>query len=222
MKKDRTRVKVCGLTREEDVDAAVAAGADSIGMVFYGPSRRCLSLDRAAQLRLRVPAFVSVTALFVNPEADAVRSVLERVGPDMLQFHGEETAEFCRQFGRRYLKAFRVGAPGLDSAAALARHCQAYADAAGWLFDSYSTVYGGSGLGFDATLLAQVPREAGAPVLVLAGGLTPANVGDRIRHLAPYAVDVSSGVESAPGIKDGDQIRSFLRAVQKTDMENCV
>ncbi|WP_298019078.1 phosphoribosylanthranilate isomerase [uncultured Castellaniella sp.] len=214
---DRTRVKICGLTRTQDLDAAVAAGADAIGLVFYPPSRRCLTLDQAAALRARVPAFVGVTALFVNPDAQAVRQVIEVVRPDLLQFHGEESPDFCAAFGARHMKAFRVGAPGLDTAAALARACSAHGQAAGWLFDSYSAGYGGSGSGFDTALLAEVPRGAGAPALILSGGMKAETVGGQIAALAPFAVDVSSGVESAPGIKDPARIQAFMRAVRAAD-----
>ncbi|MGX5660345.1 phosphoribosylanthranilate isomerase [Castellaniella ginsengisoli] len=213
----RTRVKICGLTRPEDLDAAVAAGADAIGLVFYPPSRRCLTLEQAAALRARVPAFVGVTALFVNPDAQTVRRVIEAVHPDLLQFHGEEPPDFCAGFGTRHIKAFRAGAPGLETATALARACEAYGQAAGWLFDSYSAGYGGSGNGFDTALLAEVPRGPDAPALILSGGLKAETVGAQIAALEPFAVDVSSGVESAPGIKDPARIRAFMQAVRATD-----
>jgi len=213
----RTRVKICGLTRPQDLDAAVAAGVDAIGLVFYTPSRRCLTLEQAAALRARVPAFVGVTALFVNPDAREVCQVIEAVRPDLLQFHGEESPDFCADFGTRHIKAFRAGAPGLDTSAALARACEAHGQAAGWLFDSYSAGYGGSGSGFDTALLAEVSRGPGSPALILSGGLKAETVGVQIAALAPFAVDVSSGVESAPGIKDPARIRAFMRAVQAAD-----
>lgn len=213
----RTRVKVCGLTRPQDLAAAVEAGVDAIGLVFYPPSRRCLTPDLAADLRVRVPAFVSVTALFVNPDAGMVNRVIEAVHPDLLQFHGEESPDFCGGFGVRHVKAFRAGSPGMDTAAGLARACMAHGQAAGWLFDSYSAGYGGSGSGFDTALLAEVPRGGGAPALILSGGLKSETVGAQIAALAPFAVDVSSGVESAPGIKDPERIRAFMRAVRAAD-----
>ncbi len=213
----RTRVKVCGLTRSQDLDAAVAAGADAIGLVFYPPSRRCLATDQALALRDRVPGFVGVTALFVNPDAQAVHRVIDTVRPDLLQFHGEESPGFCADFGVRHIKAFRVGAPGLDTAALLARACEAHDQAAAWLFDSYSAGYGGSGSGFDTALLADVPRGAGIPALILSGGLKAETVGGQIAALAPFAVDVSSGVESAPGLKDPARIQAFMRAVRAAD-----
>lgn len=215
----RTRVKICGLTRPADVQTVVQAGADALGLVFYPASRRCVTLEQAAALRAQVPAFVSVVALFVNPQAADVRRVLDVVRPDLLQFHGEEPADFCRQFGVRYLKAFRVGAPGLDSPAGLAATCAGHPQASGWLFDSYSPAYGGSGHRFDAALLSQLPRGEGGPALVLSGGLTADGVGEDIMAQRPFAVDVSSGVESAPGIKDPAKIQAFMQAVQAADRQ---
>ena len=216
----RTRVKICGLTRAQDLDTAVAAGADAIGLVFYPPSRRCLTIEQAVALRAQVPAFVIVTALFVNPDIEAVEQVMDLVRPDLLQFHGEESPAFCAQFGVRHLKAFRVGAPGLETAAGLAQACAAHKDAAGWLFDSYSAGYGGSGSRFDIDLLADVPRGPEVPAMVLSGGLTADVVGARIASVAPFAVDVSSGVEASPGIKDPVRIRDFMRAVRNADGMN--
>lgn len=213
----RTRIKICGLTRAEDVDAAVQAGADAVGLVFYPPSRRCVALDHAAVLRRRVPAFVAVTALFVNPQPAEVERVLAEVRPDLLQFHGGEAPGFCAQFGWRYLKAFRVGAPGQDTAAALVRHCRLYPDAAGWLFDSYSPGFGGSGRHFDAALLSEVAQASDARACIISGGLTAATVGDFIEAWRPFGVDVSSGVESAPGLKDADRIVEFVQAVRLAD-----
>ncbi|CFP69765.1 N-(5'-phosphoribosyl)anthranilate isomerase [Bordetella pertussis] len=199
----RTRVKICGLTREQDIASAVQAGADAIGFVFYPASKRHVDPARAAQLRREVPAFVDVVALFVNPRPDEVQAVLDHVAPDLLQFHGDETPQDCGRYGRRYLRAFRAGAPGLDSAAGLAAACRQYADAAGWLFDSYSAGYGGSGQGSCA--------------IVLAGGLHPGNVADAVRAVRPWAVDVSSGVEDAPGIKSAGKIRQLMAAIKSVD-----
>jgi len=213
----RTRIKICGLTREADLDAAVEAGADAIGFVFYPTSKRNVTPERAAQLRRRVPAFVDVVALTVKASQDQMRAILDEVGPDLLQFHGDESPETCRLPGRRYLRAFRVGAPGLDSADALAAHCAQFGDAAGWLFDSYSAGYGGSGLGFDRKLLATVQTAPDRRALVLAGGLTPDNVGDAVRTLRPWAVDVSSGVEDSPGLKSIERVRAFIDAVRIAD-----
>lgn len=220
MTASRTRVKICGLTRPQDVHAAVEAGVDAIGLVFYPASRRVLTLEHAAALRAAVPAFVSVVALFVNPHEVDVTQVLDTVHPDLLQFHGEESPAFCEQFGTRYLKAFRVGAPGLDTPDGLGSRCRQYPRASGWLFDSFSPGYGGSGSRFDPALLAAVPRGEGSPALILSGGLDADCVGQGIADWQPFAVDVSSGVESAPGIKDADRIRRFVRAVRAADQSS--
>ncbi len=214
----RIRVKICGLTRVQDLYDAVDAGTDAVGMVFYPPSARNLEIANARQLRRATPAFVSVTGLFVNPQADFVAQVMEQVKPDILQFHGDESAVFCAGFGVPYIKAFRVGAPGLDSAAALATQCQKYANASAWLFDSYSSSYGGSGTRFDLSLLNDVLKQpynyAVGRAVIIAGGLNPQNVGHVIAQCQPYAVDVSSGVESAPGLKNKDLLHEFMSAVQ--------
>ncbi len=209
----RTRIKICGLTREADIDAAVEAGADAIGMVFYPPSPRALTPERAAVLRRRVPPFVDVVALFVNARADEVRAVCDQVGPELLQFHGDEQPADCTAFGQRYLRAFRVGAPGLETAPALLESCRAFGTAAGWLFDSHSEGYGGSGRTFDWSLV----RNANDRPVVLSGGLHAENVGQAIHAVRPTAVDVSSGVESARGIKSAERIHAFVAEVRRAD-----
>ncbi len=215
----RTRIKICGLTREADIAAAVQAGADALGFIFHPGSKRYLAVERAAQLRREVPAFVDVVALFVNAAPDAIRSVVDHVQPDLLQFHGDESPEACRQPGRRYLRAFRVGAPGLDTPEALAAHCKAYDDAAGWLYDSYSAGYGGSGLAFDHHLLSAVQADAASRPLVLSGGLRPESVAQAVRAVRPWAVDVSSGVEIEPGIKSAERMRAFVAAVREAQIQ---
>lgn len=213
----RTRIKICGLTREADIAAAVEAGADAIGFVFHPGSKRCLTIERAAQLRREVPAFVSTVALFVNAAPQAIRAVADAVQPDVLQFHGDEVPQACRLSGRRYMRAFRVGAPGLDTAESLAAYCKTYDDAAGWLFDSYSAGYGGSGLAFDHHLLEAVQADSASRPLVLSGGLKPGTVAQAVRTVRPWAVDISSGVEIEPGIKSADLIRAFVDAVRTAD-----
>ena len=213
----RTRVKICGLTRAADIVQAASAGADAIGFVFFPQSKRHVTPALAAQLRREVPAFVDVVALFVNPQPGEVRAVLDEVGPDLLQFHGDESPEFCAGFGHRYMRAFRAGAPSLDTAAAVAAQSRTFRDAAGWLYDSHSAGFGGSGHGFDYGLLAGVQADPEARPLVLAGGLTADNVGHAIAAVRPWAVDVSSGVESAPGHKSADRIDAFLLAVRQAD-----
>ncbi|MGB6104434.1 MAG: phosphoribosylanthranilate isomerase [Pusillimonas sp.] len=209
----RTRVKICGLTRPQDVDAAVGAGADAVGLVFYRPSKRAVSLEQAMALRQAVPAFVSVVALFVNAPEQEVHEVIERVQPDLLQFHGDESAAYCASFKRRYMRAFRIGGPGLDSAEQVLSTCRQYQSASAWLFDSFSAGYGGSGLAFDAELLSAVRQAADSRPLVLAGGLKADTVAQSLKDLRPYAVDVSSGVEDSPGIKSAQKIAAFMRAV---------
>ena len=191
------------------MQAAARAGADAIGLVFYPPSPRFLSVDWARQLASEVPPLVSTVALFVNPAAAEVYTVLERVRPAMLQFHGEESAVFCAQFGVPYLKACRVK-PDVD----LLEYLRPFSGAAGWLFDSHVEEYGGAGESFDWSL---VPAERIRP-LVLSGGLSRDNVGEAIRRVRPWAVDVSSGVESSKGIKDAARIAAFIAEVRNADV----
>ncbi|MDD2700222.1 MAG: phosphoribosylanthranilate isomerase, partial [Sideroxydans sp.] len=183
-----TRIKICGITREQDLQAAVAAGADALGFVFYAKSPRNIEIAQAATLLRALPPFVSSVGLFVNPDADFVREVLALAPLDVLQFHGEESPEFCRQFGRPYLKAIRVRA-GVDLVECAAR----YADAQALLLDAYvEGVQGGTGESFDWGL---IPQALSLPV-ILSGGLNPGNVAEAVRAVGPYAVDVSSGVEA--------------------------
>lgn len=205
----RTRVKICGITRASDVQAAAEAGADALGLVFYPPSPRFLALEQARALRRTVPPFVSAVALFVNPSAEEVERVLERVQPDALQFHGEETPEFCARFGVPYIKACRVR-PGVD----LLEYWRPFSGASGWLADAYVEGYGGAGARFDWTL---VPAKLDRP-LIVSGGLRRDNVRQAIRALRPWAVDVSSGVESAKGIKDAARIAAFIEEVRHADV----
>jgi len=204
----RTRVKICGITRVEDAAAAARAGADAIGLVFYPASPRFLSLERGRELRDSLPPFVTPVALFVNPAPQEVRAVLERVRPAMLQFHGEEAPGFCAQFGLPYIKACRVK-PGVD----LLEYLRPFSAAAGWLLDSHVEQYGGIGESFDWSL---IPAERSRP-LVLSGGLTRDNVREAIRRVRPWAVDVSSGVESAKGIKDAARIAAFIAEARHAD-----
>lgn len=210
----RTRVKMCGLTRPEDLHAAVQAGADAIGLVMYPKSLRAVSLEQACQLRAAVPAFVDVVALFVNASRDEVQDVIKQLKPDLLQFHGDESPQYCESFNHRYLRAFRVGAPGLDTPEGVLEMCRRYDSASAWLFDSYSSAYGGSGLALDVSLLSLVQQAEDIRSIILAGGLTPDSVGKSIKALRPFAVDVSSGVETAPGIKSSQKIQQFMAAVR--------
>jgi phosphoribosylanthranilate isomerase len=205
----RTRIKICGITRPADARAAAEAGADAIGLVFYPPSPRYLSVERAAEVRDALPPFVQSVALFVNPDAAQVAQVLGRVRPALLQFHGNETPAFCAQFGMPYIKACRVR-PGVD----LLEYLRAFSGAAGWLLDSYVEEYGGVGERFDWSL---VPARCDRP-LILSGGLARDNVADAIRQVRPWGVDVSSGVESAKGIKDAAKIAAFIAEVRNADV----
>jgi phosphoribosylanthranilate isomerase len=209
----RTRVKICGLTRPDDVNAAVSAGADAVGLVFYPPSSRYVPPQQAQVLRRLVPAMVSVVALFVNASREEVHQVIDEVQPDILQFHGDESPQECEQYERRYMKAFRVGAPGLDTPQAVQATCSQYRSAAAWLFDSYSDGYGGSGKRFDLDLLKDVITNAESRPVVLAGGLNAQTVGAAIQRVKPFAVDVSSGVEVSGGVKSMEKIQAFMCAV---------
>lgn len=204
----RTRIKVCGLTRPQDVEAVAAAGADAFGLVFYPPSPRCLDVATARALRLSAPVFLTSVAVFANPDRAQVEAVLSEVRPDLLQFHGEESPEFCRSFSWPYVKAGRVR-PGVD----LLKYWAAFSDAKAWLADAWVSEYGGVGAGFDWSLL---PEKCDRPIVV-SGGLEPENVGAAIQRLRPWAVDVSSGVESAKGIKDASRIEAFVREVRNAD-----
>ena len=205
----RTRIKICGITRAQDACAAAQAGADAIGLVFYPPSPRYLSSERAVEIRDALGPFVQTVALFVNPDAAQVAQVLQRVRPAMLQFHGEETPEFCRAFGVPYIKACRVK-EGVD----LLEYWRPFSDACGWLADAWVEEYGGVGEPFDWSLL---PATRERPV-ILSGGLARGNVAAAVRRVRPWGVDVSSGVESAKGVKDAAKIAAFIAEVRNADV----
>jgi|SRR5680860_95467 len=202
-----TRVKICGLTRVEDVKAAVANGADALGFVFYEPSPRAVTVGQVELLARHVPAFVSVVGLFVNPSEEQVREVLDRIPLDLLQFHGDETADFCGQFSRRWIKAVRV-----QSTEQIERAFAEYHAAAGLLVDAWdSERYGGTGHSFNWGL---IPSERSLP-LILAGGLSSDNVFRAVDQVKPWAVDVSGGVEKSKGIKDIEKISDFIKEVHR-------
>lgn len=208
---DMTRIKICGITREQDMHAAVRSGADALGLVFYEKSPRHVTLQQAARLAQAVPPFVSVVGLFVNPAVEYMHEVLTQVQLDMLQFHGEETPEFCEQFSKPYLKAIRVKA-GVD----LLQCASRYTGARGLLLDAFvEGRQGGTGESFDWTL---IPQDLPLPV-ILSGGLHAGNVAAAIRQVHPYAVDVSSGVEAAKGIKDAAKIAAFINEVKNVDLQ---
>jgi phosphoribosylanthranilate isomerase len=204
----RTRIKICGLTREADVEAAVAAGADAIGLVFYEKSPRAVSLERAAELARRLPPFVTPVGLFVNAAPAVIESALAAIPHLTLQFHGDETPEDCDHWARPYLRAARM-APGFDLLDFATRFSRAQAV----LVDAFVDGYGGGGKVFDWSLL---PPSVPSPV-VLSGGLSAANVIDGVRQVRPWAVDVSSGVEASKGLKDAVKIRQFCDAVREAD-----
>jgi phosphoribosylanthranilate isomerase len=213
----RTRVKICGITRVEDGVAAARSGADAIGVVFWHGTPRYVKFDRARAIVAALPPFVSVVGLFVDPSLEEVRAALDAVPLDLLQFHGSEPAEFCRAFGRPYLKAIAVR-DGVD----LLEYARRYGDAAGLLFDAFreGDLPGGTGHTFDWTKL---PQSVARP-LVLSGGLDPENVARAIRAVRPWAVDVSSGVEvrnpdgkPRRGVKSAARIAAFIREVRNED-----
>lgn len=203
----RTRVKICGITRIEDGVIAAAAGADALGLNFYSKSPRFIDAEKARALHSVLPAFVTRVGLFVNAAPEFVQAMLVAVPLDLLQFHGDESAEYCQSFARPYLKALRMK-PGMDLAAAV----KPYEAAQGILVDAWhEEQFGGTGKAFDWSLLGSAVR---GERLILAGGLHPGNVADAIRTVRPWAVDVSSGVESAPGLKDRNKIEQFISEVQ--------
>lgn len=200
------RVKICGITRLQDLEAAVEAGADALGFVFARRSPRALDAAVAELLVGRVPAFVARVGLFMDQDFEEVARLLDRLPLNVLQFHGSEDADYCRQFGLPYVKAVSMGSP--DS---LPRAEQQYTDASGLLLDSHRVgETGGTGRSFD---WSSVPR--GRAGLILAGGLTPDNVHEAVRQVRPWAVDVSSGVEDAPGVKNSGKIQQFIREAKR-------
>jgi phosphoribosylanthranilate isomerase len=206
----RTRVKICGLTRAEDVDAAVEAGADAVGFVFVAGTPRVVSVDRARALRARVPPFVTVVGLFVNADPAEVRETVSAVRLDVVQLHGEESPEVAAACGQwaRVVKAFRMKGPEtLELFPAYAGVAQAY------LVDAFvAGAHGGTGARFDWDLAIRA-KGFGQPV-ILAGGLNPENAAEAVQRVGAYALDVSSGVESAPGLKDPERIKRFMAAVR--------
>jgi len=218
----RTRIKICGLTRDADVDAVVAAGADAVGFVLYPASPRAVSAERAAALASRLPPFVIPVLLFVNQAPAAVRAALDSVPGSMAQFHGDESPADCVEStghgAHRFLRAARIPLGAAGAGFDLVKYASDFSHAQAILLDAHVDGYGGGGKAFDWSLL---PTAVDAH-LVLSGGLTPANVADGIRQLRPrcksLAVDVSSGVEMSKGIKDAGKIRDFIAAVRAADL----
>jgi phosphoribosylanthranilate isomerase len=204
----RTRIKICGLTREADVAAAVDAGADAVGFVFYGRSPRHVNAKRAGELARGLPPFVTPVCLFVNAKADDIARAVDHLPRAVLQFHGDETPTQCEAAGHDYIRAARM-----HDGFALLDFAHAYASASALLLDADVQGYGGGGKVFDWSL---IPPNVPVP-LVLSGGLNPANVIDGVMRVRPWAVDVSSGVESSKGVKDATLIRRFCDAVREAD-----
>ncbi|MBQ0718826.1 MAG: phosphoribosylanthranilate isomerase [Gammaproteobacteria bacterium] len=203
----KTKVKICGITSLEDAQAAVAAGADAIGLVFYPPSSRYVTPVVAAQIVAGLGPFVMTVGLFVNEEPAVVKETLALTGLQLLQFHGDESEQYCRQFERPYIKALRMS-PELDPAQAMA----AYPQACGYLFDAWQAdKFGGTGATFDWQRIVDLAGDN----LILAGGLNPDNVAAAVQAVRPYAVDVSGGVELAPGKKDHLALKAFISAAKR-------
>ncbi|WP_424192074.1 phosphoribosylanthranilate isomerase [Ampullimonas aquatilis] len=206
----RTRIKICGITREEDLCCAVESGADAIGLVFYPQSPRYIAPEKAALLTRDLPPFITLVGLFVNAQPTEIAAVRQQVPLTLLQFHGDELAADCLDHGLPFIRAARVQ-PDLD----LLKYRQQFSSAQALLLDAFVQGYGGGGEVFDWTL---IPEEI-AHQAVLSGGLNAQNVAEAIAKIRPYAVDVSSGVESAKGIKDHQKIRSFIEAVRTADLQ---
>lgn len=209
----RTRVKICGITREQDARCAALAGADAIGLVFYSASPRYVELAQARGIVKSLPPLVQTVALFVNAPSEQVAAVIDQLCPSFLQFHGDETPQQCEQYQYPYLRAIRM-TPQTDLMGEVTR----YPHARGFLLDSFSSGYGGSGKSIDWDWLQvqrQIPLD---PRFILSGGLHADNVGEAITRLQPGVVDASSGLETAPGIKSADRINRFMSAVRQADL----
>ncbi|MDG4813156.1 phosphoribosylanthranilate isomerase [Hydrogenovibrio sp. 3SP14C1] len=205
----RTRVKICGITNITDAKAAVEAGADAIGFVFYEKSPRAVTIDQAWSIFQNLPAFVTTTALFVNPSAVLVQKVIEELKVDLLQFHGDESPAFCEQFSRPYIKAIRMQAE-----TDLELLADQYASSQGLLLDTYvKGIPGGTGAAFNWDWVSPEKRQKMTLPVILAGGLSEENVGQGIESVHPWAVDVSGGVELTPGQKSSKKIQAFIQAV---------
>ncbi|MEM8594202.1 MAG: phosphoribosylanthranilate isomerase [Pseudomonadota bacterium] len=205
----RTRVKICGLTTLDDAQVAVRCGADALGFVFYDQSPRYVTPEAAQSIMSQLPMFVQHVGLFVNASADAVQSIVDQTAISLLQFHGDETPDYCDQFNRPYIKAIRVK-EDTDVVYEMSR----FSNACGFLLDAYvADKFGGTGQSFNWSL---IPSDV-APTIALAGGLTPSNIGHAIEKVRPYAVDVSGGVEQRKGLKSHQKIIDFMTHVRRVD-----
>lgn len=209
-----TRIKICGIMRHEDAVIAAALGADAIGLVFTPLSPRCVTIERAREIVVGIPKGISVVGLFLDPAPEDVLHVIENIQLDWLQFHGREPSEFCRRFAMPYIKTIGAGRDAAGHTADLHSLCNDYPDAAALLFDGNTHgAVGGTGKRADWKTLP----ETGARAIVLAGGLTPDNVAEAIGIVRPHAVDVSSGVEDSPGVKNRSKIEMFINEVRRAD-----
>lgn len=214
----RTRIKICGLTREADVDAAVQAGADAIGFVLYPQSPRFVNPERAGELARRLPPFVTPVLLFVNASPEFIAQGVAAAPNALLQFHGDETPADCVAAGRPFVRAARIPPGPAGAGFDLLKYASDFAAAQAILLDAHVEGYGGGGQSFDWNAFPwSHPLLNASSRLVLSGGLTPANVTDGIRLVRPWAVDVSSGVEMSKGIKDADKMLAFVAAVRAAD-----
>ena len=206
----RTQIKICGFTRPDDAAQAAALGADALGLVFYPPSSRNISIETAVEIAAAVAPFTALTALFLNAERSTIESVLSQVPISLLQFHGTEDAAFCRSFNRPYIKSVPM-----KSVSDVSAYCENYRESRGFLLDSNAAgAAGGSGKAFDWSL---IPNKLNAPV-ILAGGLSVSNAREAVSVVKPAAVDISSGVESARGVKDVNLVRQFIHEVKEGDV----
>jgi len=205
----RTRIKICGVTRQQDAECAIEAGVDALGFMFWAPSKRFIAVDKAAKIVDQLSPYVTTVAVFVDPTAAEVDAVVENVAIDSLQFHGHESADFCTRFGRPFVKALAMR-PDQD----VSGFCLQYHQADGVLLDTYRPgTPGGTGQQFS---WQWIPRQLSLPV-ILAGGLAPENITEAVCTVRPYAVDVSSGVESSPGCKNPKKLQALCRAVRRAD-----
>ncbi|MDO5679309.1 MAG: phosphoribosylanthranilate isomerase [Pelistega sp.] len=208
----RTRVKFCGLTRVEDIHSAVQVGVDALGFVLYPKSKRALSLQQACQLRSHVPALIDIIALVVNPTVAEVQAIIKDLKPHAIQFHGDESPEFCEQFNYPYWRAVRVGAPELETEQEIADYVAQFPHAQAFLFDAYSTGFGGAGVRFDLSLLYTVKQAISPEKVIIAGGINALNIAALSGQY--YAVDLSSGIESEPGVKSAELMQQFMQALR--------
>ena len=208
----RTRVKICGITGVDDALSVARHGVDAIGLVFYEKSPRNITIEKAMEICHAVPAFVTLVALFMDADPDDIKQVTAQVPIDLLQFHGKETPEFCAQFGLPFIKAI-----GMAGQTDIEQYCNEFKQARGFLLDSHVLgKAGGSGQVFD---WGDIPESMRGDI-ILAGGLNPGNVADAIQQVRPYAIDVSSGVESSSGVKDEQLIANFMNQVKRVDCEH--